>query len=412
MFNRDTYTIPFQDKFIIYQPLNKFAFIGNQAIVKLIENIPDHGEVNDPQHEIVLSFLRAHGFFNQVLIETPHNSADKFNPTVAVLCLTTDPNFSCAHWFTDENENNCQELKLETGIQAIDIAYCHAKERHADDFAVSFHGGAEPTLPLRKMQDLAFAAMGKDIPCRLELSSNGSWEEKTTEWIIDHMDNLTLTFEGMREGQYLLGNLPKGDKVPERILKNIRRIDASGLPYNIRIATTNHHADQLAEIIQYLCEQTRCSSFQVESKTETGEVSSDYQTISERKLFIKCFLEAHDIAATYNRRLDYSCSRPWINANSFCTEHNNALVVTPGGIHSSCYEISGVSHPLAKAERKNMCRECFCYWQCSGDCPIKTLRQESLDSTCFSEQCEVNREITKELLLRYLVAGGGIYKEV
>ena len=210
-------------------------------------------------------------------------------------------------------------------------------------------------------------------------------------------------------------------------MKNIKKLDDAPVHYGIRLTVTNSSVNQLEENIAFLCSHTRCSTFQVEPAFGAGRALTNHQTIENNKLFVEHFLKAYDIATANQRQLYYSGARPWVNTHCFCTAHDNALVVTPQGILSSCYEISGSSHPLAEAfhfgellpngelnidfkkrqafqykiqERKALCKECFCYWHCAGDCPAKTILPGSFDNNSFSERCTVNREITKELLIR------------
>ena len=60
-------------------------------------------------------------------------------------------------------------------------------------------------------------------------------------------------------------------------------------------------------------------------------------------------------------------------------------------------------------ERRNLCRGCFCYWHCAGDCPAKTLSTDDKGHMIFGNRCEVNRELTKEMLLRYIYESEGIW---
>jgi uncharacterized protein len=437
VFNNSIYTIPYQEKVIIYQPLNKFAFIGNRAIVNLIKDVFSNKKVVGEKNEEALSFLNAHGLFNQYNLESSHKSSQGYKPSVAVLCMTSACNFRCSYCFACGGETEPAELPFETGKMAIDIAYNHAKEMQADQYMVSFHGGGEPALPFKKLQDFTAYARGKDLHCRVELTSNGYWDDEKTEWIISNIDNLTLSFDGIGEVQNSQRPLANGKETFDVVMKTINKLDDSRLRYGIRITVTNSSVKRLEESIAFLCSHTKCPTFQVEPAFGAGRALTNHQTIENNNLFVEHFLRAYDIAFANQRHMYYSGARPWVNTNCFCTAHDNALVVTPNGILSSCYEISGSDHPLAKAfhfgemspegdinidftkretfqnkiqERRDLCKHCFCYWHCAGDCPAKTMLPDSFDNNTFSARCDVNREITKELLIRYLITNEGIYK--
>ena len=102
----------------------------------------------------------------------------------------------------------------------------------------------------------------------------------------------------------------------------------------------------------------------------------------------------------------------------------------------ACYEVVGAQHPLAELSsmgrmqgerlvmepekraqlqalldaRRAACRACFAYWNCAGDCftraflnGVERLGEESL-------RCQVNRTLTKYMLLSQVEAGGGVWR--
>ena len=437
LYKKNIYTIPFQDKFIIYQPLNKFAFIGNSAMVNIIEDIVNDIEIDKEKHTNVLNFLNSYGFFNQYSIDEQQQEKKNYKPTVCVLCMTSACNFRCTYCFADGGEAKFSELSLETGKTAIDIAYNNSLEINAENFTVAFHGGGEPTLPLKKMQELTSYARSKNKKCIVELTSNGYWNDEKAEWILSNIDNLTLSFDGIEEIQNKQRPLVNGEDSFKVIMKNIKKLDENKLKYGFRLTVTNKSVSQLSESIEFLCKQTVCTTFQVEPAFGAGRALNNNQIIEDNKQFVQHFLKAYDIALLHNKYLYYSGARPWVLTNRFCTAHDNALVVTPDGLLSSCYEISSAEHQLAKAfhfgkltskgnliidykirekfqkkiqERKELCEKCFAYWHCAGDCPAKTIDANSFENNTFSERCNVNREITKELLIKYMSENEGIYK--
>jgi uncharacterized protein len=437
MFKYGQYIIPYLDKFIIYQPLNKFAFIGNTAMVKLIEALDARQEATEDKNWEAISFLKAYGFFNRFHIRQPKNELSEYKPTVCVLCLTSACNFHCSYCFANGGETKFNELSLETGKHAIDLVYQNACDRHEKQFAVSFHGGGEPTLPFEKLKNFTAYARSKQLDSNIELTSNGYWDKDKSNWILDNIDNLTLSFDGLEEIQNRQRPLANGKGTFGTIMKNIRKLDKKKSKYGIRLTVTNESVESLPESIAFLCKETGCNTFQIEPAFGAGRALRNNQTIKNNKLFVENLLKAFDIATIKGKHLYYSGARPWVITHRFCTAHDNALVVTPEGLLSSCYEISGSDHPLSQAfhfghltdkgeptidnrirtnfqnkirGRKELCKSCFCYWHCAGDCPAKTFTPGSFENTTFTGRCELNREITKELLIRYLSNNEGIYK--
>jgi uncharacterized protein len=430
MKRNDTYFIPYLDKYIIYQPLNHLAFIGNSAMKCLVEDLLNGSKVNPIENKNALEFLYAHGIFNTFDCETTPPGFNDYNPTVCVLCLTSDCNFRCSYCFANGGEVEKTELSLEIGKRAIDLVHKNAVDTGAPFFEVSFHGGGEPTLPFQKLKRLTEYARAKESPSSVELTSNGYWNREMTWWIISNINKLTLSFDGVSDVQNRQRPLKNGEPSFDRIMSNIQLLDEAQVHYGIRLTVTNESVHSLHQNIEFLCRESDCATFQVEPAFAAGRALSNRQFIEDTGLFVKMILTAYDTASYYGRHLYYSGARPWVITNRFCEAHDTALVVTPTHNLSSCYEISGTEHPLAGAfhfgklpvdgkpeidvskrtefrkkieERRKLCETCFCFWHCAGDCPAKTMRPEDFDNTTFSVRCDVNREITKELILRNIL---------
>ena len=99
--------------------------------------------------------------------------------------------------------------------------------------------------------------------------------------------------------------------------------------------------------------------------------------------------------------------------------------VTPEGYITSCYEVLEKSHPLSdiffygKIEESSLvyfpdklhrlaklnvfekakCRRCFAKFHCAGDCPAKSILSDRTEID-QNYRCIINRELTKEQLLR------------
>jgi len=146
MNKNNTYTIPYRDKFIIYQPLNKFAFIGNSAMIKLIDDIFDNKEIDEQKNKNVLTFLNSYGVFNHYNTDTLFQKVTGYSPTVGVLCMTSACNFRCSYCFANGGQTKFSELSLETGKKAIDIVYNNSVSLKKQQFVISYHGGGEPSL--------------------------------------------------------------------------------------------------------------------------------------------------------------------------------------------------------------------------------------------------------------------------
>ena len=434
------YTIPYQDKYIVYRPLKKLAFIANAALVNLIAQAQGNLQkcMSNERHKEALQFLESIGFWEPDPFSPPPPSGDRsFQPTIATLFLTTACNLRCIYCYASGGDNYVQTLSAATGRRAIDLVCRNAGDTGQGTFELSFHGGGEPTLAGTAFKELVQYAKAKELPCKISVASNGYWNADEREWMLDHLDSISLSCDGIQSVQDRQRPLASGQGTFETVLKTIHALDQRQFPYGIRLTVTNESIDELAHSIEFLCAETACRAFQVEPAFNHGRAQHDGTALTNNERFAAAFLEAYDIARSFDRHLYYSGARPWIMTSRFCQAPERALVVTPNGLLTACYEIYSENHALAGdfifgtlsdsgaleidfearqtfftklQDRRVQCEDCFCYWHCAGDCPSKTFSPDNGGHLHFGERCELNRLITKELLLRYIAGGNGIWQ--
>jgi uncharacterized protein len=436
--NSYIYTIPFQDKFIVYRPLKPLAFVANRAMVNFISSLVNGGLAAEAvRHEEAYGFLERIGFFVPDPPPPERLTSDApFNPTIAVLFTTTACNFRCIYCYASGGENKVKTLPFEIGRSAIDEVCRNASKIGEDHFTVGFHGGGEPTLAKETFNKLVNYAKGKDLRCELTVATNGYWTDGERDWILDNLTSISLSLDGNSKVHDRQRPLASGQATHENIMKTVREMDRRGFPYGIRLTVTDESIASLPESIDFLCRETACKTFQVEPAFDHGRAQRDGTALSQDDSFAAAFMEAYDIAASSGSHLYYSGARPWVVTPCFCQALDKALIVAPDGLVTSCYEVYSSKHRLAgdfffgslsekgnlvvdhevrKAlrakieERRISCRGCFCYWHCAGDCPSKTLTPGKDGHLRFGRRCDLNRRITEKLLAHYISDAGGVW---
>jgi uncharacterized protein len=217
-------------------------------------------------------------------------------------------------------------------------------------------------------------------------------------------------------------------------MRTIAELDSHAVPYSIRM-TALPPWENLPGDVQFLCENTRCANLQVEPafNTRRGEESGPQGDAGAG--FASAFLEAVQIAARAGRSLNYSGAALENVTATFCGSGYSSLIVTPGGSLVACYTVTNEDHPLAPLtsigrirnsqiqideaarsrlhgllrERRNVCRGCFAYWSCAGDCFAKYLTPKHGGHLVFDGRCDINRTILRDLLLRRMAGSNGIW---
>jgi uncharacterized protein len=420
-------------KYIIYRPITQVAFVANKAMADLVLKLTD--DVTNPKPRVdraVLDFLVSIDFLKPDP-PLPAYCNGQFKPTLAVLLMTNQCQLRCSYCYAAAGESPQQQLSPDLGYTAIDYVYQNAQQLGLPFFEVSFHGGGEPTFAWSALKDFTEYARRKPLDSKITLTSNGIWSEQQTAWIIDHLDNLSLSVDGLPTTQDRQRPLISGRQSSPFVLRTLAALDRHQFPYGLRLTATPPWT--IPDDIRFLCEETGCHSMQVEPAFNTQRGGHGEPDDDQINAFIDAFLEAWEIAAGAGRTLFYSGALPGQVTSMFCTAPHNALIVNAKGEAVTCYEITGDSHPLAAlsvigkidgdeviiesdardhlqsliAERRAACQDCLCYWSCAGDCYARAFQPEPGGHLVRAGRCVINQRLTEKLILRRIMAGDGVW---
>lgn len=433
------HTIPYQDKFLIYRPLRRLAFIGNRAMAEFCRKLYRYPEARpEISEQQAYIFLNDIGFLEED--QPPPDSAGNhtfFQPTICVLFPSTACNLRCIYCYAQGGDNRTDTLPWPLARSAIDCVCQNAKNLGQEKFTLCFHGGGEPTMAWQCLKESVTHARRQELPASINLTSNGVWTAQQRRWIMANIDEISLSFDGPAAIQNRQRPRRSGKGSHKTVMTAIEEMDCRGKSYGIRVTITDDSIDDIPTIINYLCQVTGVKAIQVEPAFNHGRARRDKLALAHTDRFAKAFLAGYDIACQHQRHMYYSGARPWLLTNRFCEAFTKALIVGPDGFLTACYEVCSRSHELADdfifgmlsaengltiqpqvrriflariEERKKTCRNCFCYYHCAGDCPSKTFAPTKDAHLIHGERCELNRTITKELLLRSIAEGDGLWR--
>ena len=441
----DLFAIPIEDKVILYRPLRRLAFVGNQAMADLALDLACRqaagGTVEMPSAgsaawDDAAAFVDAIGFLEPDPAPPPELSAT-YCPTTAVLLLTNRCNLRCTYCYASGGEGQPQDLSPALARVVIDQVHQNAVELGSPNFALTFHGGGEPVQAWGLLQEATAHARAQELPCRISLVSNGVFAGHQLQWVLENLDNMTISFDGRQETQDRQRPHASGSGSFESVMRTIRALDEASFSYGIRMTATAPWRGQLLEDVRFICEETRCSAMQVEPAFNTRRGVHAGPTQEQGEAFVDAFMDAFEVARGAGRQLTYSGARPWVLTRAFCMAPRTACIVNPAGQLVSCYEVTGGNHPLSGIstvgqvtgervavdhqaqralwefleERKgSACTDCFCHWHCAGDCYTRAYAASKGESQDTSPRCTMNREITARILLWYIMNNDGVWQ--
>src|SRR5690606_24599303 len=138
-------------------------------------------------------------------------------------------------------------------------------------------------------------------------ASNGVLTDKQIDWIINNLNGVSLSYDGLPEVQDKHRVTVSGKGSSEKVLHTMRRFDEASFPYAIRMTVTHDLIPQLASSVEFVCSQFKPRRIQVEPAYQMGKWRESPS--AETQAFIEAFREAQGIAKPYGREIIFSGAR-------------------------------------------------------------------------------------------------------
>jgi uncharacterized protein len=439
----EVFVIPLEEaKYLMYAPLRQAAFVANARVVLFLADLKEgrFNPADDPDGSL-LELLRRLEILDAGEQEPP---ASQFSgpprPTSLTLFLTTTCNLRCTYCYASAGDTPAKSMRLETAMRGIDFVAANAVEKGEPRIEVNYHGGGEPTANWSVMTESLAYAREKSIALGLEppnasSATNGVLRDDQVEWIIANLDGASVSFDGLPEvhDTHRLTVLGQGSSA--RVMATLRRFDAAGFPYGIRVTVTADQIPRMPESVAYICANFAPRRIQVEPAYQLGRWRD--APSAETEAFINGFRAAQAEAAHFGREIFFSAARLGVLSPHFCGITQDSFALSPDGNVSACYEVFSEDNPWAKTffygrpnganggyefnlqvlerlrrqtvDHRDFCRGCFARWTCAGDCYHKSLTVNGEGEFRGSDRCHITRELTKDQILAQIAASGGLF---
>lgn len=436
----EIFVIPLQEeRYLIYAPLRKAAFVGNAAIVNLLADLKS-GEMMDHIDKNSVDFLRQLEILDAGDEQLPIKElAGLPSPESVTLFLTNACNLRCSYCYASAGEAKLQYMSLETAKKGIDFVIANALKNGSERIEVNYHGGGEPTVHWNVLTKSLLYARKEATRHHLELissvASNGVLDDEKIDWIIANMSGASVSFDGLPAVHDAYRKTVSGKGSSERVRHTLRRFDEAGFDYGIRVTVTEDMISYMADSVAFLCENFKTCSIQVEPVYQIGKWTG--APSAETEFFLSGFRSAQTVAERYERTLFFSGARLGLLTNHFCSATQDLFALTPDGVVSACYEVfsenstwknvffygrydepdktyrfdsSRIEFLRSQAvQNRSYCKTCFAKWSCGGDCYHKSLLMTGNKKFAGTDRCHIIRELTKDQILLRIAEAGGLF---
>jgi len=441
----EIFTLPLGvGQYLLYAPLHRTAFIGNARAVNFLADLKTGLDVSSADPDgVLIQFLRHLEILDAVPKSHPITEfQDEPEPTTVSLFLTTACNLRCTYCYASAGDTPKKFMPLDVAKRGINFVANNAARLDVGRFEVAFHGGGEPTVNWPIMTQAMDYAREKAEEQGLKVSAgaatNGVMNDTQIDWVIANLESVSLSCDGLPTVNDQHRLMLNGQGSSERIMHTLRRFDAAGFRYGLRITVTQDQIPQLPVSVDFLCREFNPVRLQVEPVYQLGR-GRDAES-AETDAFINAYRAARECAYQHGRELTYSGARLDTLTNHFCGVSRDSFCLSPDGNVSACYEaftengeVSGVffygapavdgngyEFDTAKLEHlrqqavqhKPYCQGCYAKWHCAGDCYHKALAANGPGQFTGSARCHITRELIKDQILGQIVqAGGAVWHE-
>jgi len=444
--SQELFAIPQGDDFIVYAPLQGVALLCNASLVNLLRRLYN-GDVSvlaDPTYAEVAGLLQETGLLingEQIGKEADalkvEQSSSVFSPTRVTFLVTTNCNLRCVYCYASAGERN-MTIPFEVCQAAIDLVVANAVDLDVPDCHIAFHGGGEPTTAfslIRQCVDYAHETTGRyGKRSSFSLVTNGVLTHNQIKWLAANMTSISVSLDGPPDIQNRQRPLKDGQGSFDLVFSTVKSLERLGTRPFLRATITNESVGRMREISRFFCQNFDTQEFQLEPVAVCGRcVTTGYRepTVEE---FVAGVEEATEEAAKFGKKAVCSAALETFPnlMEAYCGVTAPNFAITPEGIVTACYEVSESSDPRGEffyygyydgtqrcfvfneeviqklrgrvIQNIERCRDCFCRWQCAGDCPVRSVwrfpTSETSDETDF--RCQVTRELLKRRLAQTL----------
>jgi uncharacterized protein len=437
----EIFIIPLEEeKYLVYTPLRKAAFVGNAAVVNLLVDLKDGicNSATDPDGSMT-EFLRRLEMVGAGK-ETPPtcDSEGEPQPVAVTLFVTTACNLRCTYCYASAGDTAREVMPMEVAKRGIDFIINNAVRQKRDMIEVNYHGGGEPTANWRTLTASLKYAQNKAREAGLQISAssatNGMLSDKQIDWMTANLNGASLSFDGLPETQDKHRIRPSGRGSSARVMHTIRRFDEAGFNYGIRMTVTADLIPSIPDAVDFIFSNFRTTTLHIEPAYQMGRYAD--RPSAETEEFLTAFREAKQRAKKYGMNLIYSGARLGTLTNHFCAVSQDSFALLPDGTVSSCFEActknarygniffygkanetAGYDFDMERlhflrrqaVQYREHCQGCFAKWTCAGDCFHKAVAVNG-GATDFkgTGRCHINRELTKDLILEKILEAGGL----
>ena len=383
------YSIPLEDKFLLYAPLNGFLALVNQRAAKEVQ-------------QSLLDPLSTSEFVKTLRLSQtipPQSNTGTLNPIFLGIIPTRSCNAGCRYCDFDPPKQNNPVMGLSLARDAINDYLLLQKSLGKNQVEVHFFGG-EPfhteDVVIFSVDYATSRAKELGLRIRFEVTTNGVYRPALSKWIAEHLDTVVLSLDGPQDIQDAQRPARNGKSAFELVFNTAKIISHGSAELILRACVTKQTVERMEEIAQWFAAEFCPASVCFETMTPSElSVKHDLEPPDPWRFAVN-FYRASQYLAKHGIEAVHATAETSVCRTSFCPVGKDALIVSPDGAIDSCYllqknwEEKGLNLRLGQmsagkinvsaeslehvrslnVENRPLCAHCLCRYHCAGGCYV------------------------------------------
>jgi len=175
------------------------------------------------------------------------------NKQMASFYLTTKCNLTCEYCYNREERTQVREqsLPIEIAKAGVDLFFKESPSRH-----IRFYGPGEPTQEIELMKEIiAYAGSKAGSDLTVELQTNGVFERKEREWLLNNVNIMWISFDGEPEVHDAQRHFPDMSPTSPLIEDNVKWLldnkVSQDFMVGVRVTITDHNVERQKCMVDY-----------------------------------------------------------------------------------------------------------------------------------------------------------------
>lgn len=402
----------FDEEYLIYAPLQNFAFATNSVGAKIVEKYIKGVELSDVEKEsVIFSYIMQ-------IEKTPADippSKDIDIENSVVFILSQMCNLACTYCYAQKTRSKTV-LSRDVAKIAIDAIFVKSTGK----MSFIFIGGGEPLITSELLEWAINYIHQKANKCKKDveiiITTNATLlTDEKIEFLRNKNVHIGISSEILPSIQNAQRIFPHSDRGSFEIVDTvIHKLDKANIEYSIRSTITKEHVNKMVDMVLFAINNYK-NVRNLHFEPVASRVDNDEKFYDD---FVSSFMEARKLGQKHSIVVHNSISDSVDKIRTrFC---RGEFCISPTGELVACHRFSSekdsnftyVNYGLIDNDifidkekksqvlslfnyKKVECASCFAKWHCAGGCVAERLVQTSSQNKV---KCRYNKALILELL--------------